>query len=96
MWIRRVQSTRAGEDERYGVDMPVARQPPQPIEPIRRLEDLDEYFGNWVAIRGAQVVAFADTSRALAYELHKLGTRGQGAVMRYVAEPSHSVVVGLG
>lgn len=82
--------------ERYGVVMPAARQPFEPIEPTRRAAGLDEFLGKWVAVKNGNVLAAADTSRELAYALNKLGSNAAGSVMRYVAEPSSSVMVGLG
>jgi Family of unknown function (DUF5678) len=79
-----------------GADMPLARKPSEPMEPIRRAADLDEFFGKWVAVKDGRIVAVADTSRGLAYELKKLGSAAKGAVMRYVAPPSTSALVGLG
>ena len=76
--------------------MPVARQPSGPMEPTRRPAGLDEFLGKWVAMKNGRVVAAADSSRELAYALNKLGSSAEGSVMRYVAEPSNSVMVGLG
>ncbi len=68
----------------------------QPPEVVRRPSELDEFFGKWVAVKGDSVIAAAESSQALAYELRKLGSRASGAVVSYVAEPSSAVMVGLG
>jgi hypothetical protein len=82
--------------ERYGAEMPIARQPSEPMKPVQRAQGLDEFVGKWVAVRNGTVIAVSTTSRGLAFELKKLGSSAAGAVMRYVAEPSNSVMVGLG
>lgn len=66
------------------------------VEPERRLSDLDEFEGQWVAVKDGQVVAVAATSRALVYEVHKLGESGKGAVAQYVAPPTAAFMIGVG
>lgn len=75
--------------------MGIARSNP-PVEPIPRPPELDDFVGKWVAIKDGHVVAVAESSRALVYEVHKLGDRGRGAVVQFVAPPSTSFMVGVG
>ena len=70
----------------YLRDVPggVARHFEQHLEPEKRPHDLERYVGMWVAVKDGRVVAVAETSRHLVYELHKLGDRGKGAVAQLV------------
>jgi len=82
---------------RYGSRMGLARHPRVPPEaPIRRPQDLDQFVGEWVAIKDGQVIARAASSRQLVYEVRRLGNRGRGAVAQYVAPPGDSHMVGVG
>lgn len=81
--------------EGYRRSMGIARSNPA-VEPIPRPEELDDFVGKWVAIKDGHVVAVAESSRALVYEVHKLGDRGRGAVVQFVAPPSSSFMVGAG
>ena len=64
--------------------------------PVPYIDDLDNFVGKWVAVRAGEVVAVADSSRALVYELRKLGTRGEGAVAQYVRPSTDGYIVGIG
>lgn len=64
--------------------------------PVPRLRELDDFVGKWVAVKDGKVVAAAESSRALVYEVHKLGSRAEGAVVQYVPPPSDSAMVGVG
>jgi hypothetical protein len=68
----------------------------KPMEPERRLPDLDQWEGLWVAVKDGKVIAAASTSRELVPELHKLGERGRGAVAQYVPRPSDKIIIGVG
>ena len=87
--VRRVQV------RRYLREVGIARSTP-PLEPVPRPADLDNFIGKWVAVKDGAVVAVADTSRALVYEVHKLGEGARGAVVQYVAPPADSFMVGVG
>lgn len=76
--------------------MGIARGGAEHLEPVRRLPDLDDFVGKWVAVKGGHIIAAADTSRALVYEVHKLGAKGKGAVVQFVPPPSDSLMVGVG
>lgn len=81
---------------RYRREMGIARGGAEHLEPVRRLPDLDNFVGKWVAVKDGRVIAAADTSRALVYEVHKLGAKGKGAVVQFVPPPSKSLMVGVG
>ena len=80
----------------YAEDVGIARHHPGFGNPEPRPEELKDFQGMWVAVKAGHVVAAAATSRALVYEVHKLGDRGKGVVAQYVPEPQHSSVVGVG
>jgi Family of unknown function (DUF5678) len=68
------------------------------MEPERRLPELDNYFGLWVAVKDGKVIAAASTSLELVDALHKLRPvgAGRGAVAQYVSEPTDQIVIGVG
>lgn len=70
----------------------------EPIEPERRLPELDRYVGLWVAVKDGKVVAAASTSLELVDALHKLRPvgAGRGAVAQYVPRPSEQIMIGVG
>jgi hypothetical protein len=80
----------------YRRRMGIARRPEQHIRPVPRVEGLDRYENFWVAVRGGEVVAAAETSRELAYQLRKMGSRAEGAVMQFVRPASDAFIVGIG
>lgn len=53
---------------RYGPPVGIARTA-DPLEPIRRPAEFSDYYGKWIAEKDGRVVAFADTSRQLVYEV---------------------------
>jgi len=67
-----------------------------PQQPEPRLAGLDAFEGMWVAVLDGEVIAAAPTSRALVYEVRKLGPRGDGAVAQYVRGIETSFMVGVG
>lgn len=72
------------------------RRPPVPVEPERRLADLDRWEGMWIAVKDGEVIAAAYNSRDLVPELHKLGQKGKGAVAQYVPRRDDAIVIGVG
>jgi len=66
------------------------------LEPVRRLESLDEFLGLWVAVKDGAVIASAYNSRDLVPAVRAMGKPGEGAVAQYVPRPSADVVVGIG
>lgn len=69
-----------------------------PMEPERRLPELDNWVGLWVAVKDGEVIAAAPTSLELVDALHKLRPlgAGKGAVAQYVPEPTDDVMIGVG
>ena len=84
------------DDPVDGEERPCNPEPKKPIKSARGIAALDELSREGVVVQANQVVAAADTSHELAYTLNKLGSIAERAVIRYVAEPSDSVMVGLG
>lgn len=70
----------------------------EPMEPERRLPELDNWVGLWVAVKDGKVIAAAPTSLELVDALHKLRPvgAGRGAVAQYVPEPTDYVMIGVG
>lgn len=65
-------------------------------QPVPRPAELDHFIGKWVAVKDGQVIAVAETSRGLVYEVHKLGSSAKGAVAQYVPPPKAGYMVGVG
>lgn len=74
------------------------RRRSDPVEPERRLPELDNWTGLWVAVKDGKVVAAASTSLELVDALHKLRPvgAGKGAVAQYVPKPTDDVMIGVG
>jgi hypothetical protein len=68
------------------------------MEPERRLPELDNWIGLWVAVKDGKVIAAASTSLELVDALHRLRPVGvgKGAVAQYIPKPSASVMIGAG
>lgn len=68
------------------------------MEPERRLPELDQYEGLWVAVKDGKVITAAHTSLELVRALHELrpAGAGKGAVAQYVPIPTDEVVIGVG
>lgn len=68
------------------------------MEPERRLPELDNYVGLWVAVKDGKVIAAASTSLELVDALHKLRPvgAGRGAVAQYVPRPTDQIMIGVG
>jgi hypothetical protein len=81
----------------YRRDMAKSRRR-EPMEPERRLPELDNWVGLWVAVKDGKVIAAAPTSLELVDALHKLRPvgAGKGAVAQYVPEPTDYVMIGVG
>jgi len=67
-----------------------------PMQPERRLPELDRWVGLWVAVKDGEVIAAASTSPELVRVLHDMGEAGEGAVAQYVPRPSKSIAIGVG
>lgn len=70
----------------------------KPIEPERRLPELDQWVGLWVAVKDGKVIAAASTSLELVRALHELRPvgAGKGAVAQYVPRPDERIMIGVG
>jgi hypothetical protein len=70
----------------------------EPMEPERRLPELDKWVGLWVAVKDGEVIAAAATSLELVDALHKLRPVGvgTGAVAQYVPRPTEEIMIGVG
>ncbi len=70
----------------------------KPMEPERRLPELDQFVGLWVAVKDGKVIAAASTSLELVDALHKLRPvgAGRGAVAQYVPKPTDQIMIGVG
>jgi hypothetical protein len=81
----------------YGRGMGLSRRR-QPVEPERRLAELDQWVGLWVAVKDGKVIAAAPSSLELVDALHKLQPvgAGKGAVAQYVPRPSDDIMIGVG
>jgi hypothetical protein len=88
---------RVARQRAYGRDM-AKGQRREPIEPERRLPELDNFVGLWVAVKDGKVIAAAPTSIELVDALHKLRPvgAGKGAVAQYVPRPTDHIMIGVG
>ena len=70
----------------------------KPMEPERRLPELDQFVGLWVAVKDGKVIAAAATSLELVDALAKLRPVGaaRGAVAQYVPRPTEETMIGVG
>jgi hypothetical protein len=66
------------------------------VEPERRLPELDNWVGCWVAVKDGKVVAAAASSHELVRKVKELGERARGAVAQFVPVPSDDIVIGVG
>lgn len=66
------------------------------IEPVRRLAELDQYAGLWVAVKDGKVIASAQNSRELVPMIREIGAAGEGAVASFVPHRSEEIVIGVG
>lgn len=66
------------------------------VQPERRLSELDQWVGCWVAVKDGEVVTAANSSHELVLRVRELGDRARGAVAQFVPEPSDDIVIGVG
>jgi Family of unknown function (DUF5678) len=64
--------------------------------PIPRLDVLDDYAGEWVAVKDGKVIAHSPSSREVVRQMRKLGQKAQGAVLQRAAGSTEAPAVGLG
>jgi Family of unknown function (DUF5678) len=80
---------------KYRCGMGVARKSPR-IQPVRRSSVLDEYAGQWVAVKDGQVIAHGRNSRDVVRQMRQMGPAAEGAVLQRAPEPTEALAVGLG
>jgi hypothetical protein len=82
----------------YHSGMGQRRRTRKPVEPERRLPELDQWQGLWVAVKDDKVIAAAPTSLELVRALHELRPvgAGKGAVAQYVPKPTDQIMIGVG
>ena len=80
---------------KYRRGMGVARRSPR-IKPVRRPSVLDEYAGQWVALKDGRVIAHGDNSRDVVRQMRQMGQTAEGAVLQRAPEPTEALAVGLG
>ncbi len=68
----------------------------EPIEPLPRVPAIDQYAGQWVAVKDGRVVACAVRPRDLVVLVRSMGEEGADATVEFVAGLSDSFRVGLG
>jgi hypothetical protein len=85
----------SGPTSRYGPDMGIARSS-RHIDPVRRLAVLDEYAGEWVAIKDDNVIAHSSDPREVVRQMRRLGAAAQGAVLQRASVATEALAVGMG
>jgi hypothetical protein len=80
-------------DVKYPGTVPIARSAGRSVPPVPHLEELDRWTSHWVAVKDGKVIAASESSRDLAYQLRKLGSRARGAVTEYVRPDSDDTYV---
>lgn len=66
------------------------------VRPIKHDPALDEYAGEWVAVKDGEVIAHSADSRGVVRQLRTRPDGGQGAVVHRVATSAEPLAVGLG
>lgn len=66
------------------------------VQPVPRLQALDEYAGQWVAVKNGRVIAHSPSSREVVRQLRRMGPEAKGAVLQRAATPTEALAVGLG
>lgn len=79
----------------YLDDMGIARSG-VPVEPLERAVGIDEYTGQWVAVKDGRVVGSAAHARDLVILVRDMGQDGADATVEFIAPLSDSFMVGVG
>lgn len=75
----------------------LAKSAGRSVPPVPHMEELDRWTGQGVAVKDGKVIAASESSRDLAYQLRKLGSRASGAAAEYVRpDRDEAYVVGVG
>jgi Family of unknown function (DUF5678) len=80
---------------KYRRGMGIARSGPR-IEAAKRPAVLDDFPGQWVALKDGRVIAHSPDPRTVVREMRRMGTSAEGAVLQRAPRPSDAVAVGLG
>lgn len=80
---------------KYRRGMGIARTGPR-IRPAKRPAALDEYAGQWVALKDGRVIAHSPDPRTVVHEMRRMGRAAEGAVLQRASKPTDSLAVGLG
>lgn len=80
---------------RYRSGMGIARKS-TPIRPARRPSTLDQYPGEWVALKDGVVIAHGPDSRDVVRQMRQMGPDAEGAVLQRSAQAEEALAVGLG
>jgi uncharacterized protein DUF5678 len=83
-------------DHLYAGKMPLAPKPTRTLHTIRAPEGLSDHEGEWVAIKGGEIIASAPTARELALKMREMGERARGASAQFVSPPVEGYRVGVG
>jgi len=81
--------------DRYGDSVPIGRRHERHA-PTRFVEDKARFEGMWIASVDDEVVAVAETSRALVWKLRELGPKADAAVVEFVRPATDGYIVGVG
>ena len=79
----------------YRRGMGIARRSRR-IQPARRLHVLDQYAGQWVALKDGRVIAHSADARDVVRQMRQMGREAEGAVLQRAAEATEALSVGLG
>jgi len=63
---------------------------------VPRPSVLDNYAGEWVAVKDGRVIAHSSSSREVVRQMKKLGPKAEGAVLQRAASAAEALAVGLG
>jgi Ni/Co efflux regulator RcnB len=66
------------------------------IQPAKRPAALDDYAGQWVALKDGRVIAHSPDARTVVREMRRMGRAAEGAVLQRASRPADALAVGLG
>jgi hypothetical protein len=66
------------------------------VKPVPRLKALDQYSGEWVAVKDGVVIAHSPSSREVVRQLQRLGPDAKDAVLQRAATSTEAIALGLG
>ncbi len=80
----------------YAGEMALAPKPTRTLTTIRAPKNLSDHEGEWVAVKGGEIIASAPTARELAVKMRKMGDRARNASAQFVSPPVEGYRVGVG